>query len=222
MRRACDGSVDGTGRLSQGSRQRFAQARRANLRQTLATLAASLKAVPGLRTYTIGLIVHPHYTVVDHWFLTIRQAGFLLNINAVGGITNAASTGSFSSREASTKVVENTLNWLRGRHSIQTGGSWTRVDIWLKNQQYVPTINFGVDSADPANGLFATANFTGASQTQLDNAKNLFVVLTGRVLSINGEQRLDEATNKYLHAAAGHHRQHRPCVQYERDVRHRL
>jgi hypothetical protein len=131
------------------------------------------------------------------------QAGFLLNINAVGGITNAASTGSYSAREASTKVVENTLNWLRGRHSIQTGGSWTRTDVWLQNQQYVPTVNFGVDPADPANGLFSTANFAGASQAQLDNARNLFAVLTGRVLSINGEQRLDESSNKYQFLGLG-------------------
>ncbi|HEY7499985.1 MAG TPA: TonB-dependent receptor [Vicinamibacterales bacterium] len=131
------------------------------------------------------------------------QAGFLLNINAVGGITNAASTGSYSAREASTKVVENTLNWLRGSHSIQAGGNWTRVDIWLQNQQYVPTINFGVDTNDPANGLFTTANFTGASQAQLDNARNLFAVLTGRVLSITGEQRLDEETNRYQFLGLG-------------------
>ena len=71
------------------------------------------------------------------------QAGFLLNINAAGGITNAASTGSYQAREASTKVIENTLSWLRGSHSIQAGGSWTRTDVWLQNQQYVPTMNFG-------------------------------------------------------------------------------
>jgi Carboxypeptidase regulatory-like domain/TonB-dependent Receptor Plug Domain len=126
------------------------------------------------------------------------QAGFLLNINAVGSITNAASIGSNSAREASTKVVENTLSWLRGSHSMQMGGAWTRTDVWLKNQQFVPTMNFGVDNNDPANGIFSTANFPGASQTQLDNARNLFAVLTGRVLSINTEQRLDEATNKYV------------------------
>ena len=42
------------------------------------------------------------------------QSGFLLNINTFGGITNAASTGAYSAREASTKVIENTLNWLQG------------------------------------------------------------------------------------------------------------
>ncbi len=83
------------------------------------------------------------------------QAGFLLNINTVGGITNAASTGSYSAREASTKVIDNTLSWLKGTHSIQTGGSWTRTDVWLQNQQYVPTMNFGVDTGgDPANAIF--------------------------------------------------------------------
>ena len=74
------------------------------------------------------------------------QAGFLLNINTVGGITNAASTGSYSAREASTKVIEDTLSWLKGSHSIQAGGSWTRTDVWLQNQQYVPTMNFGIDA----------------------------------------------------------------------------
>ncbi len=120
------------------------------------------------------------------------QAGFLLNINTVGGITNAASTGAYSAREASTKVIENTLNWLRGSHSIQAGGSWTRTDVWLDNQQYVPTMNFGVDTADPASAMFTTANFAGASAAQLTEARDLLAVLTGRVNSINGEQRLDE------------------------------
>jgi len=131
------------------------------------------------------------------------QAGFLLNINAAGGITNAASTGSYSAREASTKVIENTLSWLRGSHNIQAGGSWTRTDVWLQNQQYVPTMNFGIDGADPANTLFTTANFSGASAAQLTEARDLFAVLTGRVISINGEQRLDEDTNQYTFLGLG-------------------
>jgi Carboxypeptidase regulatory-like domain/TonB-dependent Receptor Plug Domain len=132
------------------------------------------------------------------------QAGFLLNINTVGGITNAASTGAYSAREASTKVVENTLSWLRGTHSIQAGGSWTRTDIWLQNQQYVPTMNFGVDtSGDPANAMFTTANFAGASAAQLTEARDLFATLTGRVTSINGEQRLDENTDEYVFLGLG-------------------
>jgi hypothetical protein len=131
------------------------------------------------------------------------QAGFLLNINAVGGITNAASTGSYSAREASTKVIENTLNWLRGSHSIQTGASWTRTDVWLQNQQYVPTMNFGLDTADPATGLFNTTNFPGASGAQMTEARDLLAVLTGRVISTTGELRLDEDSNQYQYLGLG-------------------
>ncbi len=132
------------------------------------------------------------------------QSGFLLNINAAGGITNAASTGSYSAREASTKVIENTLSWLRGSHSIQAGGAWTRTDVWLQNQQYVPTMNFGpIDGADPAFGLFSTTTFPGASNAQLTEARDLFAVLTGRVASINGEQRLDENTDEYVFLGLG-------------------
>ncbi len=131
------------------------------------------------------------------------QTGFLLNINAAGGITNAASTGSYQAREASTKVIENTLSWLRGTHNVQAGGSWTRTDVWLQNQQFVPTMNFGIDGADPANGLFSTTNFPGASNTQLNEARDLLAVLTGRVLSINGEQRLDENTGEYVFLGLG-------------------
>ena len=132
------------------------------------------------------------------------QAGYLLNINAAGGITNAASTGAYSAREASTKVIDNTLSWLKGTHSVQAGGSWTRTDVWLQNQQYVPTMNFGVDTGgDPANAIFTTANFSGASATQLTEARDLYAVLTGRVTSINGEQRLDENTDEYTYLGLG-------------------
>jgi Carboxypeptidase regulatory-like domain len=131
------------------------------------------------------------------------QGGFNLQISSASGITNPASTGSYQAREASTKVVENTLNWLRGDHSIQMGGAWTRADVWLQNQQYVPTVNFGVDGNDPAAALFTTANFAGASATQLTEARDLFAMLTGRVTSINGEQRLDENTDEYVYLGLG-------------------
>ena len=64
-------------------------------------------------------------------------------------------------------------------------------------------MNFGIDTADPANGMFTTANFAGASAAQLTEARDLFAVLTGRVNSINGEQRLDEDTDQYVFLGLG-------------------
>jgi hypothetical protein len=83
------------------------------------------------------------------------------------------------------------------------GGGCTRADVWLQNQQYVPTITFGIDGADPTNGLFNTTNFSGASTTQLNQARNLYAVLTGRITAINGEQRLDENTDQYEYLGLG-------------------
>ena len=120
------------------------------------------------------------------------QAGFLLNINAVGGITNAHSTTAYQAREASTKVIDNTLNWLRGAHSLQIGASFTRADVWIDRQTWVPTVNFGVASTDPADAIFNSSNFPGASNAQLNEARDLYSVLTGRITSINGEIRLNE------------------------------
>jgi hypothetical protein len=131
------------------------------------------------------------------------QGGFFLTINSAGGITNPASTAAYQAREGSTKVVDNTLSWLKGSHSLQMGGSFTRQDIWVQNQTYVPTINFGVASNDPVDVIFSTTNFPGASNAQLTEARDLYSMLTGRITSINGEQRLDENTDEYSYLGRG-------------------
>ncbi len=130
------------------------------------------------------------------------QAGFQLGISAAG-ITNASSGPTPSSREASTKLIENTLSWLRGNHSLTLGGNWTQVDIWLKNQTLVPSIAFDVVTGDPALGMFTTANFPGASAANLTAARQLYAVLTGRVSSITTTARIDESTNKYVYSGLG-------------------
>ena len=45
------------------------------------------------------------------------------------------------------EVIENTMNWLKGSHSLSSGGSFTQADVWLENQKHVPTIEFGVAPA---------------------------------------------------------------------------
>ena len=123
--------------------------------------------------------------------------GYQLNINGTMGLTNAASSTTPSSREASTFVLEDSLSWLKGSHNLSFGASYTRVDVWLKNQTLVPTINFGMATGDPAISMFTTANFPGAATADLTNAQNLYALLTGRITAINRDARIDEASNKY-------------------------
>ena len=59
---------------------------------------------------------------------------------------------------------------------------------------------------DPAAGMFTTANFPGASTTQLNNARNLYSLLTGRVSNVLGNARLNEDTNQYEYLGNGFQR----------------
>jgi hypothetical protein len=80
----------------------------------------------------------------------------------------------------------------------------------------VPSINFGVDTADPASAMFTAANFPGASSSQLTYARALYALLTGRVTAINGDARLDEDTGQYV--ALGPRTQRTPGMLFARHV----
>jgi hypothetical protein len=139
------------------------------------------------------------------------QGGFYLNMGngcCSTALANAGNTANFSAREASTRVVEDTVNWLKGSHNMSFGASWTRGIVWLKNQQMVPELRFGIATGDPAEGMFTTGNFPGASNTQLNNARALYGLLTGRVTSIRGTVRLNENTNEYEYLGEGMQRGH--------------
>ena len=99
-----------------------------------------------------------------------------------------------------TQVVEDTVSWMKGKHSINIGASFTQIQLDYKNVQNAnPYLSFGVDSSDPAYGMFSTTNFPGASTTDLTNARNLYALLTGRVTAMNGTAYLDGSTGKYVY-----------------------
>ncbi len=118
---------------------------------------------------------------------------------------NVSSNSTPASRNASTTLIEDTFTWLRGKHSLSMGGSWTQYDLWSKNQQLVPNISLGatggglpnLQTGDPAQGMFGAANFPGASAAQLNQAQALYAILTGRITQIQANGRLNEDTNEY-------------------------
>ncbi len=133
-----------------------------------------------------------------------NQGGFYLNISTAGGITNASNSPTPSSRNAFNWLVEDTVTWLKGDHSITLGGSWNQVDIWRKNQTLLPTINFDIVNGDPAEDLFTTSNFPGASSSQIADAGDLYAVLTGRVSAINSNAAINPDTNKFVYNGLRH------------------
>jgi len=124
------------------------------------------------------------------------QGPYNLGINLrVGGggndLTSATNTTSPSTRYVPDTVYENTLNWLKGRHTISMGATYTKV----KFENYdvpgglVPGITLGTNSNDPAFNLLGetSGNYPGGiNATQAGYARNLYALLTGRVTAVNG------------------------------------
>jgi hypothetical protein len=124
------------------------------------------------------------------------QDGRAVSFN--GLVTNWHTRNALSGRSAYQYTLDETLTWQKGKHSFTFGGAAFLGRAWDDNQQVVPGITLGFNTAnDPAAGIFNTTNFQGASNAQLGNARLLYAILTGRVASIGGQAALDPGTNQY-------------------------
>jgi hypothetical protein len=122
------------------------------------------------------------------------------NGGSMFGLTTPGNRTQPEERSTTNWNIDNTLNWLRGSHSLSFGGSFTQLNHARTISNVVPNILFGTDpNDDPAAAMFSTANFPGASTTNLSQARQLYGLLTGRVIQINGFARLNEDTNEYAY-----------------------
>jgi hypothetical protein len=128
--------------------------------------------------------------------------GFALdfpNFDDDNAITNWHATNQPSWRAAPTYSIDETLTWLKGKHSFNFGVSFLRATAWENEQQIVPEIDFGFSNDnDPARGLFNNTNFPNASAGQLTDARDLYALLTGRVSAITSQAALNAGTNQYV------------------------
>lgn len=119
----------------------------------------------------------------------------------VGGATPSSYNvvSNVSSRNGLNYNVHDTLNWLKGRHSISMGGNFTHTWDWSATDTPAPPATLGLDTTnDPAAGLFTAANFPGASSTDLQSARNLYATLTGRITAITANATL-QPDGSYLY-----------------------
>ncbi len=106
-------------------------------------------------------------------------------------------------RNTPVKDFSDTLSWVKGKHQFSFGGNFDNVGAFqeIANSSQFPGIGFGITSGDPiGNGstnLFTTANFPGATSTQLTQAAQLYATLTGRVSSITRNLVLSEDSHQY-------------------------
>jgi hypothetical protein len=127
------------------------------------------------------------------------QGGYAIDFDADIGLTNWWATNGPSWRSVPTYEFEDSLTWQKRTHSFTFGGKYLLSTGWENAQQMVRAINLGFNTQfDPAAGLFTTANFPSASSGQLTDARQLYALLTGRVISTSTQIALDANTNKYV------------------------
>lgn len=115
-------------------------------------------------------------------------------------LSSPASGSSSSRNHAPANIITDNLSYVRGNHSFNFGGEYARYHSYsFSITRVVPAITLGVDSTDPASGMFTTANFPGASSTDLTNARNLWALLTGRVTTVTASAYLNEDNGQYTY-----------------------
>jgi hypothetical protein len=135
---------------------------------------------------TLGNVNNFNYGTLG---LTNITAGAPENVAGLG-YSQSGATNDF--RGSPTNDFTDNVTWLAGNHSITFGGQYKRIKLRDSTLplSIVPIVFFGVDPSDPANLLFTTANFPGASTTQLNEARALYAVLTGRMWGIQSQATL--------------------------------
>jgi Carboxypeptidase regulatory-like domain len=114
------------------------------------------------------------------------------------GLSNWHTRNTLSGRSAYQYTFDETLNWQRGTHTVLIGGSAFLGRAWDDSQQQVTGLTLGFDNNnDPARTMFNTTNFPGASTDQLSDARALYGLLTGRVVSVGGQAALNPDTLQY-------------------------
>lgn len=130
-----------------------------------------------------------------------NQGGYSLGISAAG-ISNATVTRAPSRRNAPVWQFNDNITWTRGSHNLNFGGSFSQINFWSSatSDGVVRAITFGLNTADPANSLFTTTNFPGATPAQLSQAAAIYATLTGRITAVSGNLGLSETNNQYQFA----------------------
>ncbi|MGA3242133.1 MAG: TonB-dependent receptor [Bryobacteraceae bacterium] len=106
-------------------------------------------------------------------------------------------------RNAPVKSVGDTLTWVKGTHQFSFGGNWDQINLYqqVEGSGLFPGMTLGIATGDPidtgSTNLFTSANFPGASTTQLSQAANLYADVTGRVSSISQSVVLSETNHQY-------------------------
>src|SRR5262249_2737347 len=96
------------------------------------------------------------------------------------------------------------LNWVKGRHTLTMGGTLLHTSFYSHswNTAGVPSYNFGVVTSDPMNTILQdklkAEKISTSNNNDINNALNLYALLTGRITSVSRTTNADEKSKEYL------------------------
>lgn len=126
-----------------------------------------------------------------------QTAGFQLSLSAAG-MTNPTGSNTNFRRNTPVKQFSDVLTWTKGSHTFNFGTNINQYSYWNSGKPtVVPTATLSFVTADPANGMFNTTNFPGASAADLDRFRGIYAVLTGRTTATGANAFLGEDNGKY-------------------------
>jgi len=128
--------------------------------------------------------------------------------------SNPQTRSTQSRRHTPVTTIYDNLNWSKGTHSINFGGTFTHVKGYQQSTgtETIPGATFGIATSDPVNtgttGIFTSGNFPGSSSGQRGEAANLYALLTGRVSSLTYRATLDEESKQFTLTPFEEHNYH--------------
>ncbi len=131
---------------------------------------------------------------------SVNQSVVLSDVTA-NNFPNQAGLGAFgnqsSRRNTPFTTFTDSLTWVKGKHSFNFGGDYTIIKSFQTGRALVaPTAFFGIQGGDPAEDLFfgddAATAFPGANANQLNEAAQIYALLTGRITNLTRTAFFDE------------------------------
>lgn len=118
--------------------------------------------------------------------------GYFLSF-AAAGVTSPYNNNNRQGRGTPNYDITNNTTWIAGNHSIQFGGSHKLIKSDSYNQNIAPTVGFGVHTSEnTAYNMFVACGggapawcMPGATTAQVNEARDMYAFLVGRVISLS-------------------------------------